>query len=78
MNSQLAKLAAVSLACAVFVSACGFNTTSEKECYEATRATLEAIERHNRAIDSNKDPTERDAGGDAIGAALKWKNKACK
>lgn len=78
MTTHLARLTIVSLACAVLVSACGFNTMSEKECYEATRAKAEAIERHQRAIDSNKDQLEREAAVDVIGAAMQWEKKACK
>lgn len=78
MGSSLAKSIAALLASAILISGCGFDARAEKECYEAARAAMDAIERHHRAIDANKHSEERKAGGDAVVAALKWKDKVCK
>ena len=78
MISHHAKVIISILASTVLISGCEFDSMPEKECYEAASAAMEAIERHHSAIDANKHLEERKAGGDAVVAALKWKDKACK
>jgi len=59
------------------LGSCGFEAASEKECYEATRAHSDAIERLDRAIDTHRTKSVQDAEALVILASGKWQHTVC-